>query len=639
MVNQDSCKKVKIYNLSKFSYSFEELEGLTLGPKFVPATSTDTLQHKIDVLNFSRKLLLRAHFFESEYSDPSLIKHHSSFIPKSTKYPTLKSVIEDLELYANGLDNVPRTPIKDNLTSQQREGIHLIRNNPELLFFNSDKGSVPVLLNKDFYQQKMLEKLYTDNYVMLPRNVDYFIHTRVKVFTKKYEHCLTKSERLAITKFDFQPTNIYGLPKIHKSVLIKNALKSNKEPILHFPDPRDLSFRVIFGGPKNPLTGLASLINIILNPFLVKVRSLVLNSVDFITKLPIFSSHDLPFIQMWVVDVTDMYNSLDNKFGLEALSFWLTKYPDLKNPRFSTEFILSAMKLILENNVGYFAGNFFKQVNGTATGIKPAPPYANLAMGYLEILLFHNLSFNLGPQVACYFWRHFRRYLDDGQIMWDTRLGNFKEVLFYLNRVNKSIKFTASSSNSEIIFLDVRIFKTDSGFETMVFSKVTDADNYLNFLSCHPRHTKENIPFNLARRVRTLTDDNVRCEKEMDALAQKLANSNFPLGMIRTAIKSAFNHDPKELRLKSNSNESSEEDGSISFVHFYDPSLPKLFSEVKTLISRIFTSGDLRPIFAGVRIVDSLREPASLTRTLQHSRFNGSSDNVPSTVVPMAESG
>ena len=200
--------------------------------------------------------------------------------------------------------------------------------------------------------------------------------------------------------------------------------------------------------------------------------------------------------------------------------------------------------------------------------------------------------------------------------MWDTRLGNFKEVLFYLNRVNKSIKFTASSSNSEIIFLDLRIFKTDSGFETMVFSKVTDADNYLNFLSCHPRHTKENIPFNLARRVRTLTDDNVRCEKEMDALAQKLANSNFPLGMIRTAIKSAFNHDPTELRLKSNSNESSEEDGSISFVHFYDPSLPKLFSEVKTLISRIFTSGDLRPIFGGVRIVDSLREPASLTRTL-----------------------
>ena len=150
----------------------------------------------------------------------------------------------------------------------------------------------------------------------------------------------------------------------------------------------------------------------------------------------------------------------------------------------------------------------------------------------------------------------------------------------------------------------------------------TDADSYLNFQSCHPRHTKENIPFNLARRVRALTDDDFNCEKEMNALAKKLANSNFPLGMVRTAIMSAFNNDPKDLR-KQSLNKSSDEVDSISFVHFYDPSLPKIFSEVKTLISRIFTSGDLRPIFGGVRIVDSLREPSNLTRTLQHSRFDG----------------
>ena len=124
--------------------------------------------------------------------------------------------------------------------------------------------------------------------------------------------------------------------------------------------------------------------------------------------------------------------------------------------------------------------------------------------------------------------------------------------------------------------------------------------------------------------MRALTDDDFNCEKEMNALAKKLANSNFPLGMVRTAIMSAFNNDPKDLR-KQSLNKSSDEVDSISFVHFYDPSLPKIFSEVKTLISRIFTSGDLRPIFGGVRIVDSLREPSNLTRTLQHSRFDGSS--------------
>ena len=108
----------------------------------------------------------------------------------------------------------------------------------------------------------------------------------------------------------------------------------------------------------------------------------------------------------------------------------------------------------------------------------------------------------------------------------------------------------------------------------------------------------------------------------MNALAKKLANSNFPLGMVRTAIMSAFNNYPKDLR-KQSLNKSSGEVDSISFFHFYDPSSPKIFSEGKTLISRIFISEDLKHILGGVKVVDSLREPSNFTRALQHSRFDG----------------
>ena len=87
-------------------------------------------------------------------------------------------------------------------------------------------------------------------------------------------------------------------------------------------------------------------------------------------------------------------------------------------------------------------------------------------MGYFEILLFRKLSFNLGNKVTCFLWRHFRRYLEDGQIMWDTRSGRF-----YLNRINNFIKFTASCSTKEIVFLDVRVLKTENGFETIVFNR------------------------------------------------------------------------------------------------------------------------------------------------------------------------
>ena len=153
-----------------------------------------------------------------------------------------------------------------------------------------------------------------------------------------------------------------------------------------------MRFRLILGGPNNPATGLASLVNEILNLFVTQVKSVVKDSVDFINRMPVFAEKDLPYIQMWSVDIKDMYPSINHSLGLEALKFWLEKFPNLLPSRFSVQFILEAMFFILENNVGYFNGDYYKQVVGTATGIKPAPPYANLTIGYLEIKLFFKLN-------------------------------------------------------------------------------------------------------------------------------------------------------------------------------------------------------------------------------------------------------
>ena len=65
--------KVRIYNLTNYQWSPENLSFLLLGPKFVPVTECDMVQLRIDVLNFSRKLLLKAHFHDQVYSDNSLI--------------------------------------------------------------------------------------------------------------------------------------------------------------------------------------------------------------------------------------------------------------------------------------------------------------------------------------------------------------------------------------------------------------------------------------------------------------------------------------------------------------------------------------------------------------------------------------
>ena len=199
--------------------------------------------------------------------------------------------------------------------------------------------------------------------------------------------------------------------------------------------------------------------------------------------------------------------------------------------------------------------------------------------------------------MASYYWHQFRRYLDDGQIMWDTRLGSFKNILYFMNNIHSSIKFTSDCSCTEVVYLDIRILKGQKRFETIVFYKETDSDIFLNFKSCHPRHVKENIPFNLAKRIRMLTDNDESCRDEMNSLALKFKNARYPTGLIGTAVESALKRDPKDLR--EGTRAAADEGDLLTFVHFYDPSLPQIFSEVGKLISRIFATQELKPTFGG----------------------------------------
>ena len=385
----DPSEKIKLYNFSSQKLPPAQISLLCLGTKFVPATRVSHEERKVDILKFSRKLLLKANFHGSDYSDPSLIKPASTFIPKVVKSQTLKGIVEDLEIFANEIPESVAFSSKDNLTPEQRLALGDFKKQKNILYFKADKGSSVVLLDPLFYKYKILEVLGNGKYEKLPRNIDYFVILKLRQLVKKYDF-LTKNEVRAITNFDYVTTNLYGLAKIHKSKIIKDALINATGNYLHLPYPVDLTFRLIFGGPKSPTSGLADLLNVLLKPFVDKVNSRVRDVFDFINKIPKFKTEDLPFIELISVDVKSMYENLEQNLGLPAMRYFLNRYPKLIPSRFSAEFILESMKFVLENNTGYFNGDSYRQLTGTATGIKPAPPYADLAMGTWKLTFFIN---------------------------------------------------------------------------------------------------------------------------------------------------------------------------------------------------------------------------------------------------------
>ena len=85
--------------------------------------------------------------------------------------------------------------------------------------------------------------------------------------------------------------------------------------------------------------------------------------------------------------------------------------------------------------------------------------------------------------------------------------GPVSEFIEILNSLDANINFTYESNEIGLPFLQLFIYKTPSTVATDIYYKETDSHDYLPFKSCHPRHTLENIPFNLARNICTLVDD------------------------------------------------------------------------------------------------------------------------------------
>ena len=239
-------------------------------------------------------------------------------------------------------------------------------------------------------------------------------------------------------------------------------------------------------------------------------------------------------------------------------------------------------------------------------------------MGYLETILFSKLKNMKGIKVAHYFWRHYRRYLDDGQIMWDTRLGDFNDIFALMNELHPMLKFTCEHDPNKIVFLDATLVKTTSGIKTEIYTKDTDVDTILPYDSCHPRHTVKAIPFNLARRTKTLTDSPSKAEERLLDLRDKFVRCRYPVGLVETAVDTARFLNTKDLRLAKPKNKNN---NILSFVHSYDPTLPDLAPSVKDAISRIYTSKEVKHIFRETRFINSQREPRSLARLLHQPRF------------------
>ncbi len=305
------------------------------------------------------------------------------------------------------------------------------------------------------------------------------IMCRIKQLIRLHGDNLTPHEEKYLTNFEVKTSNFYGLPKIHKSRSVIEAVNATTTDFAECHNPEDLKFRPIVAGPACPTHRLSNFVDILLRPYIKHVKSYVRDDIDFLNHLPTNIDKD---ILLSTFDVSSLYTNISHELGIEAIQYWLENDAGSDQHRVSKTFIVESLKLILENNTFNFGTKHFRQTSGTAMGTKMAPTYATLVLGYLELKLYALFEDKYGPEGREYIKKNFKRYLDDVFCLWDSN--KYGDVTFLYNGYNNlvpNMKFTMEQSDTHIAFLYILVNKQGSNISTYVYYKPTDSKSYCGF--------------------------------------------------------------------------------------------------------------------------------------------------------------
>ena len=592
-------------NFTDDDFSAGEIEVFLLGLSFTPTPQGNIHDFEKDIFQFTRKLRLQHHFADNSHVDKSLIKKPSTWIPKRGKSVELERLVQPIEQmniwYDRAEDNIPH--LRKALSSL----IQKTRNN-EIIIKPADKGEIIVVQSAKDYQEMCLRHLEDEDYYeIVPADPTELVQQEVVNFAKKYEETLTNNEYRYLTAEDHKLSNFYMLPKLHKNAELNRIIEESNTEYLHVKLSSNLEGRPICSGPAYHTRGISMILHHILHPALEKVEHILKDTFDFVERVEKFNETGTKLVS-W--DIKSLYTNIRHDLFHDAISYWIDR---LRNElpllsRFSKEFVLEGLRIILKFNYFYFNGKYIHQIKGTAMGTTFAVVGSNLVIGFLEVKMFVKLPDLYPRDFVDIFIRNYFRFLDDLFHKWLEQfdIQPFQQIL---DGMDRDLKFILDNMSAKNNFLDVKMkINEDNELMLDVYYKATNSFGYLRFTSCHPFHTRKNIATSLAKRIVRIVSHN-RGER-IDHLTQNLRLRNYPKRIVDEALAKVFQpqrHPDKEEI--------------IVFTHTHNPN--HIFD--RKLVTDCLEgpmSRSLQKSFGKTKTLVTTRQPPNLRKMLVRARFD-----------------
>ena len=324
--------------MSSRELSCSEISVLSKGLKYTPTPKGNSSELAADVNEFCRKLRLNELFYDDEKSEEEgpLVRNKTGWQPPKSKDKQLEETISMIKNYP--LETIQKP---SNLTKDETLALKTLSSDKSIVIKEADKGGAVVIMDASYYRNAVLKMLEDEEfYSETNSSMDNQTRKMINKLVEEHEGCLYEEEADYLTNFKHNTSYFYGLPKIHKSTVIAEAVEQQNAEYIKVFQPSDLKFRPIVGGPNCPTQRLSHFLDIILKPICPEVQSFVRDDIDFLSHLPENTEEGTTLITF---DVTSLYINIPHELGESAVRYWLNKCREKVKTRFTDEFIVKGL--------------------------------------------------------------------------------------------------------------------------------------------------------------------------------------------------------------------------------------------------------------------------------------------------------
>ena len=134
------------------------------------------------------------------------------------------------------------------------------------------------------------------------------------------------------------------------------------------------------------------------------------------------------------------------------------------------------------------------------------------------------------------------RYIEDIFFIWTESEDELEGFLQRLNAFHANLKFTHENSKVSIKCLDVTVSINGEEFESDLYRKPIDCNQFLEFNSRHPIHNKKSIVHSQGSYSKK-----VAFEKYLKSLRSCFGKGGYPKKLVDNDIRRIFENKPEQL--------------------------------------------------------------------------------------------